>query len=250
MSRKEYIGKKIAEARKKKRMTQKNLSAITGIDKTSISKIEKGKINVTIETLDKICNAVGYELRFSNFKIFEDLVFEKHDFHKLADAMGESFPNYEDNKTCYQARMKFSNGLNISVLIGTLFYSNGIDTYEVCLWSDTFELIVGYKTDGEVNVLMEYAQMVNDVRFLELLQQNEFEEIRLFSFIKKIGKWWVLVNPVGESYFAYNTKPSDFNGSTFVYCGYDKFAEILPNMESFIESREADKKEHGFYING
>lgn len=248
MSRKEYIGKKIAEARKKQRMTQKSLAEITGIDKTSISKIEKGKINATIDTLDKICQVVGYELRLSNFKIFEDLVFEKHDFHKLADAIGESYPNYQDNKTCYQAKMQFDNGLNISVLIGNPFYSNGIDTYEACLWSKDFELVVGYKTDGEVNALMEYAQMIKDVRFLELLQANDFEVYNMFSHIKKIGKWWVVVNPVGKSHFMYNDESKNFHVSRQIFCDFEAFSEILPKMEEYIEEREKIDNKKDFYL--
>ena len=149
MSRREYIGTTIAKARKKRRLTQKRVSEMTGIEKATISKIEAGKMNVTIDTLDKLCNAVGASIRIFDGKIFEDLVFEKHPFHILADTMGPSYPNYEANKTCFQATMQFENGLNISVVMGTPFHSNGVDTYEVCLWAkEGFEEVFCHLTDS------------------------------------------------------------------------------------------------------
>lgn len=180
---------------------------------------------------------------YPKFKTFKDLVFEKHDFHKLADAMGKSYPSYEANKTCYQAKMQFLNGLNISVLIGTPFYSNGVDTYEVCLWTDDLEIVIEHQKSGNVSNLMKYAQMISDVRFLELLQQEGFEYMSLFSFIKCIGKWHVLVNPVGISYFAYNTEPANFDSSNFIYCSYERFSEVFPKVEDYIKERELKKFE-------
>lgn len=219
MNRKEYIGNKIAEARKKNRLTQKYVSEITGIDKTTISKIEKGKINATIDTIDKLCEAVGATLRVKEYyKIFEDLVFEKHDFHKLADAMGESYPNYKESKTCYQAKIDFENGLHCSVIIGTPFYSNGVDTYEICLYSEGgFEFVQGHLSCFEIDTLMMYAQMVKDVRMLELLKENGFEHCVPFSFVKKIGELCVNINPCGKSHLIYNKGPQNYPVSNMVY---------------------------------
>lgn len=252
MNRKEYIGNKIAEARKKKRLTQKYVSEITGIDKTTISKIEKGKINATIDTIDKLCEAVGATLRVKEYyKIFEDLVFEKHDFHKLADAMGESYPNYKESKTCYQAKIDFENGLHCSVVIGTPFYSNGVDTYEVCMYSEGgFELIQGHLNDFGIDSLMMYAQMVKDVRMLELLQKYGFEHYETFRFTKKVGEWYVVIHPCGKPYLLYNNEPKNYPISNMVYVDLEELESMLPNLEGFINEREKNKPQKPFYMLG
>lgn len=238
---KEFIGKMIAEARKEMLLTQREVAFITGIDKTTISKIEHGKINASIDTINKLCEAVGLELKCVNFKEFKDLKFEKHPFHILADELGESYPNYKENKTCYQAKLELQNGLNISVIIGTPFYSNGEDTYEICFWSENgFQRVFGYKTKEMVEHLLEQAQYIDDIRFIDLLNNEGFEPIGDdFSSIKKIGKWWVCVNPVGKSYFTYNEKPHSFSfGRSMVFCNYKEFSGILPRIEEFIDEKE------------
>lgn len=252
MNRKEYIGNKIAEARKKNRLTQKYVSEITGIDKTTISKIEKGKINATIDTIDKLCEAVGATLRVKEYyKIFEDLVFEKHDFHKLADAMGESYPNYKESKTCYQAKIDFENGLHCSVVIGTPFYSNGVDTYEVCLYSEGgFELVQGYLNDFDIDSLMMYAQMVKDVRTLELLQEYGFEHYKTFRFTKKVGEWYVVIHPCGKPHLLYNNKPQNYPISNMVFVNLEELEYILPNLEGLIYEREKNENKPFLYLLG
>ena len=252
MNRKEYIGNKIAEARKKKRLTQKYVSEITGIDKTTISKIEKGKINATIDTIDKLCEAVGTTLRLKEYyKIFEDLVFEKHDFHKLADAMGESYPNYKESKTCYQAKIDFENGLHCSVVIGTPFYSNGVDTYEVCLYSEGgFQYVQGHLTCFEVDTLMVYAQMVKDVRMLELLQEYGFEHYETFRFTKKVGEWYVVIHPCGKSYLLYNNEARNYPISNMVSVDLEELESMLPNLDGFINEIEKNKTQKPFYLLG
>lgn len=49
----------IAEARQKKGLTQKELAELAGVDQANISKIEKGKYNVSIDILSRVCNAMG-----------------------------------------------------------------------------------------------------------------------------------------------------------------------------------------------
>lgn len=53
------IGLQIAEARQKKGLTQKDLAELAGVDQANISKIEKGKYNVSIDILSRVCNAMG-----------------------------------------------------------------------------------------------------------------------------------------------------------------------------------------------
>ena len=54
-------------------------------------------------------------------KDFSDLVFEPHPI------------GLKDHT---QAKMTFDNGYGVSVICGTLFYSNGVDTYEVAVLKD------------------------------------------------------------------------------------------------------------------
>jgi transcriptional regulator with XRE-family HTH domain len=53
------IGEKITELRESNKQTQNDLSFLTGIEKSEISRYEKGKINLTIGTLLKLANALN-----------------------------------------------------------------------------------------------------------------------------------------------------------------------------------------------
>jgi DNA-binding XRE family transcriptional regulator len=53
------IAYQLKELRKKQNITQQQLAEMVGIDKTQISKIEKGSRNLTIETIARIVNALG-----------------------------------------------------------------------------------------------------------------------------------------------------------------------------------------------
>ncbi len=68
----EVIGKKIQKIREKKRITQDQLEAETGINAKYISAIECGKKNLTIKTLEKIAKGLGIEL-FELFLFSEEL---------------------------------------------------------------------------------------------------------------------------------------------------------------------------------
>lgn len=61
-STREKIGDRIAAIRKAKGLTQVQLSELTGLDRVNISKIECGKYNVSIDLLNKICEALGAKL--------------------------------------------------------------------------------------------------------------------------------------------------------------------------------------------
>lgn len=244
MSRKEYIGESIAKARKKKRLSQKAVSELTGIDKTSISKIERGRLNATIDTIDKLCNAVGARIRiFEDNYIFEDLVFEKHPFHVLADQLGDACPDYESSKTCYQAKRQFRNGLHISVLIGTSFYSNGVDTYEVCLWSESgYQEVFGNLSDMEVSHLMEFAQIIEDINILTYLKENGFELLQIYSgsfgYAKKHKDWYVFVNPCGNPIIGASKEPRNF-GRIQDYRSFEHIKERLDNLDEYVDYLES-----------
>ncbi|MBN1925237.1 MAG: helix-turn-helix transcriptional regulator [Prolixibacteraceae bacterium] len=53
------IACQLKELRKKQNITQQQLAEMVGIDKTQISKIEKGSRNLTIETISRIVKALG-----------------------------------------------------------------------------------------------------------------------------------------------------------------------------------------------
>ena len=65
-----------------------------------------------------------------------------------------------------QAILNFPNGFGISVLCGTLFYSNGIDNYEVAVLKDnelfyselTNNDVLGYQSEKQITRLMRKIQ--------------------------------------------------------------------------------------------
>ncbi|MBR5668976.1 MAG: helix-turn-helix transcriptional regulator, partial [Spirochaetales bacterium] len=52
----------VMEARGKADITQKQLSELTGIDQSDISKIERGVANPSVSTLERIARALGGKL--------------------------------------------------------------------------------------------------------------------------------------------------------------------------------------------
>lgn len=57
------IGKRIAEARKAKGMTQMDLCSIINMDKPNLSAIENGRQNATALTLKKISDALEVDVQ-------------------------------------------------------------------------------------------------------------------------------------------------------------------------------------------
>lgn len=64
MNERERIGKRIAEIRKSKGISQAKLSEITGIAPGNIARIETGKYSTGIDLLSKIADALDYKLDF------------------------------------------------------------------------------------------------------------------------------------------------------------------------------------------
>ena len=56
------VGDMILAARAKANLSQKQLSSLTGIDQSDISKIERGLSNPSVSTLDRIAKALGGKL--------------------------------------------------------------------------------------------------------------------------------------------------------------------------------------------
>lgn len=59
------VGDAVAAARARKGLSQKQLSLATGIDQSDISKIERGAANPSIETLNRIAEALDARLTVS-----------------------------------------------------------------------------------------------------------------------------------------------------------------------------------------
>lgn len=52
----------LAAARKARRLSQTELSVLTGIDQGAISRIERGQINASIETVSRLSESLGLHL--------------------------------------------------------------------------------------------------------------------------------------------------------------------------------------------
>jgi len=99
----------------------------------------------------------------NNYKTFEDL-----DFHPWMDGR-VSFSFIPEYLGARQARLDFPNGYGVSVLFGEVFYSNGIDTYELAVIKDGKRIVyppevcpdgdvLGYITKEEVTEAMRKIQ--------------------------------------------------------------------------------------------
>lgn len=86
-------------------------------------------------------------------KTFKDLEFEPHRIIKT----------YTGTK---QAVMNFDNGYGVSVVFGSIFYSNGIDSYEVaithndelCYSTEITDDVIGYIKEDGVTEIMKRVQ--------------------------------------------------------------------------------------------
>lgn len=58
----EYIGKRIAELRKERELSQVDLALRAGLDKGHIARIELGRYSVGLDTLQKIADALDVKL--------------------------------------------------------------------------------------------------------------------------------------------------------------------------------------------
>lgn len=116
-------------------------------------------------------------------KTFEDLVFQKH---AIAIEAEESLKKdksllplslYKKACNAKHAVMDFPNGYGISVVFGEMFYSNGIDTYEVavtkggepCYDTPITNDVMGRLNKEEVTSIMKGIQLLPDAK--ELIQE-------------------------------------------------------------------------------
>lgn len=64
MSYREEIGAELQTIRVQKGLTVRELGEMCGLAFTTISKIENGKYNVSVDILGKVADALGYKLTF------------------------------------------------------------------------------------------------------------------------------------------------------------------------------------------
>ena len=60
----EILAYQFKDLRKKKNLTQEQLAEKTGIEKGQISRIENGKYNLTLATINKLACALGAKVNF------------------------------------------------------------------------------------------------------------------------------------------------------------------------------------------
>ena len=92
-------------------------------------------------------------------KTFEDLNFKEHPISK------SGIDRFENAK---QAIEYFDNGYGVSVLFGSCFYSNGLDTYEVAIIHEgnisyntgITDDVIGYIKSDEVSDIMRKVQLL------------------------------------------------------------------------------------------
>jgi len=94
-------------------------------------------------------------------KTFKDLDFIEHSISKSAREAIKKMPDVkkglEDMLGQKQALITFDNGLTISVLLGSHFYSNGTDTYEA--WCEEIDNDPrGYLSKKEVENYMNLIE--------------------------------------------------------------------------------------------
>jgi y4mF family transcriptional regulator len=67
-SEKEIFGRTIQERRKSRKIVQAELADIAGISPRTLRDIEKGVANPELETLIRICNVLGMEIKIEVIK--------------------------------------------------------------------------------------------------------------------------------------------------------------------------------------
>lgn len=94
-------------------------------------------------------------------KKFNNLIFRPH-------RLSQYFPN------TIHAKMKFDNGLTISVVGGNPFHGNGIDTFEVM---DSQGLVWYYLSKHEITILMLKTQNIKTD--YDIVSFNEIKKLKL-----------------------------------------------------------------------
>jgi len=63
VSIKEKFGRKVSTLRKVRAISQEELAQLSGLHRTYISDLERGRRNVALENIEKIANALGQDIK-------------------------------------------------------------------------------------------------------------------------------------------------------------------------------------------
>ena len=97
MNTKELLGLKVKEFRKQRKITQEKLAEIIGVDNGYISKLEVGQNFPSINTLERIADALGVEL----YELFQFTRRKDKDFKDEIIAIYDNL-NKEKQYTLYR----------------------------------------------------------------------------------------------------------------------------------------------------
>jgi hypothetical protein len=109
--------------------------------------------------MQKILVKKNNKIKFIEVKTFEDLVFVEHPISKDArivlseveDLNIDSIEYFKEMLDSKCSLINISDKVKLSILIGSIFYSNGIDTYELYDFNDE---PCGYLSKKEVTKIM------------------------------------------------------------------------------------------------
>ena len=57
------VGRQVAELRNKRGLSTRQLAELCGVDSSNIGKIERGRYNVSVDILGRVCDALGARLK-------------------------------------------------------------------------------------------------------------------------------------------------------------------------------------------
>ncbi len=66
------IGKRISQARKTKQLTQEDLSELSGLSVSAISRIETGSNSTSLKTLYRLCDILGVSLTYMLYDLLSE----------------------------------------------------------------------------------------------------------------------------------------------------------------------------------
>ena len=93
------LGKQLQNLREEKGLTQDEIAELMGISRTTISKIENGLWNFSVEKLQEYCNVLGIELQLNSSVLDFEPIFEIEDsilYHRTEPQFTCSFIRNHD----------------------------------------------------------------------------------------------------------------------------------------------------------
>lgn len=107
---------------------------------------------------------------------FEDIKFKEHpSFANISNSVKEMMGEYADAK---QAIVDFENGYTASILFGDVFYSNGIDTYELAIRTvDGLNFTNGITINNQPLGYLTKDELMKNLSLISKLPNYEIKEI-------------------------------------------------------------------------